>query len=231
MEKIRIIQKRIGHSNATLIANGKSSILVDTGVKGNFNQIRILFKQARLKPSDLKLIILTHTHSDHTGNLNVLKKWTGAKVLVHKNEFENLKNGFTPIPAGTGSYSGFVSRIGQSIVPKFASPRPFTADIVNEYKFDLNEFEFGATIIYTPGHTMGSQSVIWGKTIIAGDTFVNIRNEIIFPPFANEPKVLLQTWQKIFDRGVEEIYPGHGPKFRKEKALPQFNRWKEKLGI
>lgn len=231
MGNIKIIRKRIGYSNVTLIVNGKNSILTDTGVKGNFNQIRILFKQARLKPSDLKLIILTHTHYDHTGNLHALKKWTGAKVLVHKNEFENLKNGFTPIPAGTRRFPRFISQAGRLIIPKFASPRPYKAEIINENEYDLNTFGLDAKIISTPGHTNGSQSVILGKTAITGDTFVNMRNGWIFPPFANEPELLLQTWQKLFDRGIEEIYPGHGSKFRTEKTLLQFKRWKEKLGI
>jgi glyoxylase-like metal-dependent hydrolase (beta-lactamase superfamily II) len=228
MKNIRIIQKRIGYSNATLIVNGEKSILVDTGVKGNMKQIRTLFKQAQLKFSDLQLIILTHTHYDHTGNLQAIHNWTGAKVMVHKEEFENLSNGFTPIPAGTRKYPKFISRAGRLIIPKFASPNPFNAEIVIENEFDLNEFGLDAKVIHTPGHTKGSQSVIIGKTAITGDAFVNMRNGWIFPPFADEPKVLLQTWQMLFDMNIKEIYPGHGPKLKVEKAMPQFYEWKEK---
>ncbi|MBK6284699.1 MAG: hypothetical protein IPF54_20535 [Draconibacterium sp.] len=63
-------------------------------------------------------------------------------------------------------------------------------------------------MISTPGHTNGSQSVLLNKTLISGDTFVNMRNGDIFPPFANEPKILLETWQNIFELGIENIYPG-----------------------
>lgn len=231
MKNIRIIQKRIGYSNATLVVYDKNSILVDTGVKGKINQIPDLFKQAGLKPSDLKLIILTHTHYDHTGNLHAIHDYTGAKVMVHKNEFENLKNGFTPIPLGTSRYPKFISRAGRLIVPKFASSNPFIAEIITENEFDLNEFGLDAKVIYTPGHTKGSQSVIIGKTAITGDAFVNMRNGWIFPPFADEPKVLLHTWQHLFDSGIEDIYPGHGPKFKVKKAMQQFYEWKEKLGV
>lgn len=231
MENIRIIQKRIGYSNAILIVNGVNSVLVDTGVKGNMKQIRVLFKQAQLKPSDLELIILTHTHYDHTGNLQAIHDWTGAKVMVHKNEYENLKNGFTPIPAGIRKIPKFISRAGNLFVPKFASPNPFNAEIINEKEFDLNEFGLDAKVIHTPGHTKGSQSVIFGKTAITGDAFVNMRNGWIFTPFADNPAVLLQTWKQLFDMGIKDIYPGHGPKFNIEKAMPQFYEWKEKLRI
>ena len=213
----KICAIRVGYSNSILLVNGKNSILIDTGVKGHLKRLEILFRQHNLQPSHIKLIILTHTHYDHTGNLKALVKLTGAKVLVHKNEFENLKNGFIPIPVGQGRYSSLISKIGRAVVPRFASPKPFLADIINEDEFDLKAFGIDGKIISTPGHTSGSQSVLLGKTLISGDTFINLKNGKIFPPFCNEPKTLLETWQKLFDMGIEEIYPGHGPKFKVEK--------------
>lgn len=226
---VKIISSRIGYSNALLILNGTNHILVDTGVNGNFSHFKILFRQHRVHAEDIKLIILTHVHYDHTGNLKALVKYTGAKVLVHKNEFENLKNGFIPIPKGQGKYSGLISKIGRTIVPRFASPKPFLADIINEDEFDLNDFGIDGKIISTPGHTTGSQSVLIGKTLISGDTFINLKNGKIFPPFCNEPEILLETWQNIFDLGVEEIYPGHGKKLKIEEVLPEFEKWKKRL--
>ncbi|HSH19436.1 MAG TPA: MBL fold metallo-hydrolase, partial [Draconibacterium sp.] len=163
------------------------------------------------------------------GNLKALAKYTGAKVLVHSKEYENLKNGFIQIPAGQGKYSGLISKIGRALVPGFASPKPFTADIINEDEFNLNEFGIDGKIISTPGHTTGSQSVLLGKTLISGDTFINLKNGKIFPPFANEPKILLDTWQSIFDLGIQEIYPGHGKKLQKEEVLPEFEKWKKRF--
>lgn len=221
----------MGYSNTVLIVNGKNSILVDTGVKGQMRRFRILFREAGLEPSDIKLIILTHTHYDHTGNLHKLVNYTGAKVLVHQNEFENLKNGFTPIPVGQGKYSNFISELGRKIHPKYASPKPFSADIINDDEFDLNQFEIDGKIISTPGHTNGSQSVLIGKQLIAGDTFLNMVNGRIFPPFANEPKVLLASWKELFKRNIDTVYPGHGKRFKIEKAHIDFERWKKKFGM
>ncbi|HSH19688.1 MAG TPA: MBL fold metallo-hydrolase, partial [Draconibacterium sp.] len=96
---LKIVSSRIGYSNAVLILNGSKNILVDTGVKGNFKHFKILFRQHQLRPEDIQLIVLTHVHYDHTGNLKALSKYTGAKVLVHRKEYENLKNGFIQIPA------------------------------------------------------------------------------------------------------------------------------------
>lgn len=226
---VKIILSRIGYSNVVLIVNGQNSILVDTGVKGNLKRINNLFRKHGLQPKDIKLIVLTHVHYDHTGNLKALVKYTGANVLVHRNEYENLKNGFIPIPNGQGKYSRIISKIGQIVYPKYASPQPFIADLINDDEFDLKEYGIDGKIISTPGHTSGSQSVLLGKTLISGDTIINLKNGKIFPPFANEPKTLLETWQQLFDLGIEIIYPGHGKLLRVEKLFPEYERWKRRL--
>jgi len=227
--KYKIISTRIGYSNSALLVNGSNSILIDTGVRGNLHQFKRLFNQFGLKPGDIKLIVLTHVHYDHTGNLKKLAEYTGAKVLVHKKEFENLKNGFISIPKGQGMYTRFVTKLGRIILPKYASPKPFCANLTNENEFDLGDFGINAKIISTPGHTEGSQSVLLGKKLISGDTFIHMPNGIIFPHFANDPKTLLETWKQLFDLGIEEIYPGHGKPFKTEKALPEFGRWKKRI--
>lgn len=226
---IKIIPTRVGYSNSILLVNGSNSIIIDTGVRGYFNHFKIQLKHFNLKPTDIKLIILTHTHYDHTGNLNPLAEFTGAKVLVHKIEFENLKNGFIPIPKGQGKYTRFISNAGRFVYPKYASPKPFVADLINDNEFDLDAFGIDGKIISTPGHTAGSQSIIIGKKLISGDTFIHMPNGIIFPHFCNDPATLLETWQKLFDLGIEEIYPGHGKAFKVEKAIEEFDRWKIKL--
>ena len=114
MQDLKIVHKRIGYSNITLLVHGSNSVLIDTGVKRNINGFKVLFKQFNLKATDIKLIILTHSHYDHTDNLNALKEITGAKILVHKNEFKNLKNGFTPIPKRKWKLFKIYSRNWQS---------------------------------------------------------------------------------------------------------------------
>ena len=227
----KIISVKIGYSNSILLLNGANSILIDTGVKGDLHQFKMLFNKYKLKPTNIKLIILTHTHNDHTGNLIELVKLTGAKVMVHKNEFENLKTGFTPIPSGTRFYTKAIVFLGRKLKPRQASPEPFIADLTNIANYSLSDYGIDGEVIHTPGHTSGSQSVLIGKILIAGDTFFNVREKIVFPPFANNPQQVLKTWKALFKLGIEEIIPAHGKKFKVEKAIAEFERWRKKLKI
>ena len=220
---------RIGYSNVVLLKQGASAVLVDTGLKDHQKTIAGFLRQRKVDPQQVKLIVLTHTHHDHTGNLQALSELTGAKVLVHKNEFENLKTGFTPIPKGMGFYTRFISGLGSIVLPRFASPKAFEAQIINENEYDLNPFGIEAKIISTPGHTNGSQSVLVGDKLIAGDTFLNLSNGIIFPHFCNDPATLLKTWEMLFNSGIKTVVPGHGKPFAIEKAFPEFEKWKKKI--
>jgi glyoxylase-like metal-dependent hydrolase (beta-lactamase superfamily II) len=228
MNEVKIHFKRVGYSNIALLKS-EGIVLVDTGFAGQVIHIENWLDRIGVRLDGIRLIILTHVHHDHTGNLNEVASKSGAPVMVHKNEFENLRKGFIRIPRGQGPYSSFISGVGRIIAPRFASPKPFTAELVNNDEFSLSGFGIDGKVISTPGHTSGSQSVLVGKKLITGDTFLNLSNGIFFPHFADNPEILLETWQKLFNLDIEEIYPGHGKPFRVEKAYPEFEKWKKKF--
>lgn len=224
MAKPRIIQLQIGLTTPVLILNGDYSVLVDASVHGKTEEFLKAFKQYSLEPNQIKLIVLTHVHYDHAGNLEELREITGAKVIVNQREAEWLRKGLVPIPRGTNWWSRLIVVLGDLLMPGYASPRPFEADMQVDESLDLSPWGIDARIIHTPGHSIGSQSLLLGNEIIAGDCFFNIKGLPYFPPFADDRQQLLATWQKIFDLGVEYIYPGHGPRFSVEKAKEEYEK-------
>ena len=217
MEYPRIIQLHVSYTGPVIIKGENQYILVDTGPEKKMNELLEQFRFHRIEPEKISLIILTHTHYDHTGNLSELKELTRAKVVVNSREAEWLRTGLMPIPRGTNIFSRMIVGLGDFLMPGYASPRPFDADIFVDDEMDLSPWGVNGKIIHTPGHTEGSQSVIIGTHGITGDCFFNVKG-IVFPPFANNPAQLLETWQKLFDMGIETIYPGHGPRFSADKA-------------
>ena len=85
-----------------------------------------------VKPSDVKYLAISHTHPDHVGNVEMFPE---AILLVQKAEYE------WPNPLGVG---------------RFKPEHP-----VKKLEGDYDVFGDGSvTIISTPGHTPGHQSLL-----------------------------------------------------------------------
>ncbi len=143
------------------IKGGSKNILIDTGLEqfivpdgaGKKCGFEIFeFEEAlatvNLKPEEIDVIIHTHLHNDHCENDY---KCTRADVYVQKAEFEFFKN---PHPIDHRYYSDVLDDVN-----------------VIEVDGDANIFD-GIDVIFTPGHTVGGQSVSIntskGKAIITG---------------------------------------------------------------
>ncbi len=70
-------------STATLVSRGERRLLVDTSGPENRTMLREALLSHGLAPSDIGLIVLTHAHGDHEGNLGMFPQ---AKVLAHRTE-------------------------------------------------------------------------------------------------------------------------------------------------
>jgi glyoxylase-like metal-dependent hydrolase (beta-lactamase superfamily II) len=222
-----ILRINAGSSNVYLIKNGHNSILIDAGNKNKLKKILKTVTQQGLNESDIKLIILTHTHYDHSGSVAELKKATGAKVAVSAKEAEELRNGYTPFPKGTTPFFKFIVKIGKKFFSSMGKFSPVEPDILIKDKYDLSDYDLNGYIVSTPGHTIGSLSVILdNKYAILGDTAFSIFPQV-YPPFANDPGLLRQTWKKLLDLGITQCYPGHGKPFSVEKLQ---HTYKKKFG-
>ena len=69
------------HSTSVLIRTPGHNIVVDPSTKYMKPAVKTSFKQIGVFPKEVDMVVLTHTHSDHIGNLDLYPK---AKVYVHK---------------------------------------------------------------------------------------------------------------------------------------------------
>lgn len=60
----------------------EKNILIDTSSEDNKEELIKDLKQLNLEPEDINIVILTHSHWDHTGNINLFKN---AKVVTSDN--------------------------------------------------------------------------------------------------------------------------------------------------
>ena len=229
---VKAVRIPVGYANSFLLINGRHSVLIDTGIKGHASFVLSKMERYGVGPSDLALIIQTHTHFDHAGNTAGLKKLTVAKVMVHGTEAEYLIKGYTPIPNGTNLYTKFVASLGRKVYPGIAAYEAVKPDILVSEKYSLEEWEIDGYILHTPGHTEGSLSVVLeNRLIIAGDCFFPLYPKSVFTPFCNDVPLMMKSWKKIFDLNINEIYAGHGPRFSRERGLKCYEQKMEKFAI
>jgi glyoxylase-like metal-dependent hydrolase (beta-lactamase superfamily II) len=143
------------------VKGGEKNILVDTGLEqfvvpeglGKTYGFDVLeFEEAlatvKLKPDDIDVIIHTHLHNDHCENDY---KCSNAKAYVQKAEMDFFRD---PHPLDHRYYSDVLDGV----------------DVV-EVDGDANILD-GIDVIFSPGHTVGGQSVSIntseGKAIITG---------------------------------------------------------------
>src|SRR5207244_6554347 len=58
-------------------------VLVDTGLPGRSTRIEQALREARKAIGDVRTILLTHWHADHTGNAADLRHRSGARTVAH----------------------------------------------------------------------------------------------------------------------------------------------------
>lgn len=165
-----LYQIKLGYVNAFLIVEESGLTLIDTGLKSGHKGILKGLKAIGFQPTDIKNIIITHSHMDHVGSLNRMKALTNAKIITHPATNEMIKTGDTGLSNGT-----IKNRIANRLV-KFVlifnkfKIKPVEADKLI-YDGDELPIAGGLQVIHAPGHTPGHIVLMMkkDKMLIAAD--------------------------------------------------------------
>lgn len=181
--------------------------MVDTGAPKSENKILRKFKE--LNRFDLKLIFLTHAHIDHYGCANSLRKVTGARIAIHHADENDLAAGNTNLGYTRGR-GKFIGRIFP-LIEKVLNPVPTPADILLQDGDELTEFGFEGRILYTPGHTIGSSSLILQNNYaFVGDLLSSNGKPHIQRYFAQDWSQIPESVKVLQAINPEWVYTGHG---------------------
>jgi len=208
---VDIIPIPLGYTKAFLVKD-KAALLIDTGCPGDENRILAALQKENVSPQDLSLILHTHGHYDHCGSTRKLKEFTKAPVAIHQDDDHLLKKGtcdpLKPI------------RFGAKLV-SLISYQPFLPiepDLIIDREMDLNAYGVRGRIVFTPGHTAGSTSVLLeGGAAIVGDLiFGGYLGGFLFPRrpgfhyFADDLTALRASIKKLMSYNPTTVYTAHG---------------------
>jgi hydroxyacylglutathione hydrolase len=205
----------------------KGTILIDGGTPDKLDKFLKFITKVSIDPKQVTLIIQTHGHWDHIGSTKAIKEVTGAQIAMHEPDKEWLEKSLNQLPPGVTNWGkvlmGLMSRYMRS-----AKLTPTKVDItLQDADFSLIPYGIPGKVIYTPGHTQGSVSVLLEN----GDTFVGdlMMNSMPFgfkpclPIFAEDPKKVKESCRLLLDMGAKKFYPGHGNTFSSDVVRKLLN--------
>ena len=211
---MEIFRNSAGNVNSYLLKNDNGFFMVDTGFSRDRSKIEKMLTEAGCNPGDLKLVLLTHGDTDHTGNAAYLRQKYGAKLGLHPEEQRvattgNMLNNRKPWP--------FWARLLAPPVMYFfggTGKNRFAPDIFLEDGMDLSGFGLDARVLHLPGHTRGSVGILTaGADLFCGDLLVSRKREPQKNHLIDDEAVMNASIEKLRKLDIRTVYPGHGRSF------------------
>ncbi len=140
-----------------LITTPQGNILINTGLAASVTQIKENINALGLKYADIKILLTTQAHYDHVGAMAIIKKQTGAQLMVHEKEAEVLKDG------GHSDYA---------LGGKGSSFKPVIPDRLLQDGDTIQLGNMKLQLLHHPGHTKGSSSFLF--TVNDGQRSYNV---------------------------------------------------------
>ena len=183
---------KYGNTNTFYISNGHSGILVDTDWAWTLSGFFKAIKSRNIGIDEIKYLIITHYHPDHMGLASELVE-LGIKLVVvdiqrdfihySDNIFQREKHRiFKPI------------KDDDAIVISCADSRNFLAEI-----------GIAGEIIYTPGHSDDSISIILDEGIAIVGDLDPVDSVLAY----NDNTALKNSWNKSLGHNLKVVFYGH----------------------
>jgi len=162
---------------------------------------KTLLIDAGMEPFDMKgidILILTHSHFDHSAMARDIQKKTGCEVWMSSQEAEFFQD--KRADASAAKYFDFPVDLDFTIDKRLED-----GDII-----DLGTTKLRA--IVTPGHTPGGLCLYesQSKALFSGDT-VFASGFGRYDLLGGDIEALRSSIKRLAELDVAELYPGHGP--------------------
>ena len=202
--------------NPTLIYDDESAVLIDTGMPGQWEQIRLAMSEVGVSFEKIKAVILTHQDLDHIGSLPEIVSKSNHNIEVYAHEFDK------PYIEGTlpliKTDPNCMSKEEWQSLPdqmQFLYKNPPKSKVHKTLE-DGQELSCygGIKVIFTPGHAPGHISLYLNqsKTLVAGDAMV-VKDGILHGPIKQttlDMNTALRSLEKFSHFDIESVICYHG---------------------
>ncbi|TAL37833.1 MAG: MBL fold metallo-hydrolase [Spirochaetes bacterium] len=214
-----------GVTNSYLLPCTGGYLLIDTGYDKDYDAFILESGTKGVGIADIRFLLLTHHHDDHSGFAARLLRESGATLIVHEKAFPFLSEGkpemrMKPLNRCTlAAFTVFAALFKNDKTHGFPPVEANTR--MRIIRGDDAEFLKGigveGMILSTPGHTDDSISVLLANgNAFVGDLamdMLGICGCAHRPIYANDYGQVYQGWKRLSGRGAKKIFPSHGDPF------------------
>ena len=207
--------------NCHVLVDGDGRVvIIDSGFIGSRNRFKEVFARARIDPSKIDAILLTHGHLDHAANLAWLKAWTnGAPIFAHPLEQQHI-DGTWPY-RGISRVCGVMEAVGRTVIGYQPVP-------IDRTFSDNEELPFwgGLRVVHLPGHSVGHCG-FWSerhRLLFIGDLAAIWTWRSCLPPaiFNSQPELLKQSLRRAAALNPKFVVPNHYNRFEPRLLAARF---------
>ena len=219
------IRGLLGYFHLLHDASRREAVLVDAGFTGEFWLLERMLQKIGLGWRDIRAVLLTHGHLDHTGHLSRIKQLSGATICAHPAEQPHINGTFSY--RGASRVCGALEACGRVLLRY----HPVTIDQHLESGMDL-PYWGGLRVIHLPGHTDGHCGFLSRRfdLLFSGDLFASYG---IFthlpPPILNScPQHFPISLDRVSELSPRRIIPNHYFGFNGEMHRRKFDALRER---
>jgi glyoxylase-like metal-dependent hydrolase (beta-lactamase superfamily II) len=221
-----------GHA-AAYVVDGREPILVDAGMTGEDGTDELIagLDEYDLEPSDIEHVLLTHSHTDHVGQLQAVLEAGDAAVYAPRRVIERFDRSLEEVEAATrrnlteaGVEAVYREPVVEHLVDAHERNRAaLSTEMVDHWIEDGERVSIAGLsfeAIYTPGHhcthlcygaTIGDEQVLFSGDM-AIEPFRAAAIQVNFDDGVDEGvAAFFEALDRLADHSFDRVYPGHGP--------------------
>lgn len=193
-------------SRAYAVRGEDGVTLIDSSFPGLSGKILAELAGYGIQPADIRRILLTHSDTDHIGNVASIQALSGCEVYIHKADLPVALGQTHPV-----GLKGLMSLFMRAKCPSNTQPLP-EASIAN------------LQILPAPGHTPGHTCFRWQNVLFLGDLVFSTRDRLRFAPavFIQDKAKNEASIRGMDVAGIEWLCPAHGNPIRLSPVWEQF---------